>query len=145
MFNQYISCILSKVCYRKNTNKIIVSPKFRIMLSNKEIEEMHIAFDFSRQYTVARVPKEYKDAENFALECVYSLRPYIANKLNIDCTAVIMVAISKNNKVVVLCDNNRYRNWLWNYFHKSSVGSAQFYDDIEPKLIIKKLDELFPE
>lgn len=101
------------------------------MLSTKEIEKMNIAFDFSRQYTIARVPESYPTAEEFALKCVYFLRPYIAGKLNIDYTEVILVALSKNNKVVVLCNNNRYRDWLWNYFHKSSVGSAQFYDDID--------------
>ena len=54
------------------------------MLLTEEIEKMHIAFDFSRQYTIARVPESYPTAEEFALKCVYSLRPYIADKLNID-------------------------------------------------------------
>lgn len=45
------------------------------MISKKEIEKMNIAFDFSRQYTIARVPKVYRNAEQFALEVVYSLRP----------------------------------------------------------------------
>ena len=115
------------------------------MLLTEEIEKMHIAFDFSRQYTIARVPESYPTAEEFALKCVYSLRPYIADKLNIDLTEVILVAVSKNNKVVVFCESSRYRDWLWNYFYKSSMGIAQFYDDIEPELIIKRLDELFPK
>ena len=115
------------------------------MLLTEEIEKMHIAFDFSRQYTIARVPESYPTAEEFALKCVYSLRPYIADKLNIDWTEVILVAVSKNNKVVVLCTNLRYRNWLWSRFYKFSVGHVQFNDDIEPELIIKRLDELFPK
>lgn len=56
---------------------------------------MNIAFDFSRQYTIARVPKVYRNAEQFALEVVYSLRPYISDKLGIDYRKVILIAISK--------------------------------------------------
>lgn len=113
------------------------------MISKEEIEKMSIAFDFSRQYTIARVPKVYQNAEQFALEVVYSLRPYISDKLGIDYEKVILIAVSKNNKVVVFCENNRYRNWLYNYFHQPSVGSAQFYDNTEPELILEKLNLLF--
>lgn len=112
-------------------------------MSGKEIETMNIAFDFSKQYTIARVPKSYDRAEEFALECVYFLRPYVADKCNMESGKVILIAISKNNKVVVLCDDSRYRNWLWNNFHQPSVGSAQFYDDIEPERIIERLNLLF--
>ena len=70
------------------------------MISKKEIEKMNIAFDFSRQYTIARVPKVYRNAEQFALEVVYSLRPYISDKLGIDHGKIILIAVSKNNKVV---------------------------------------------
>ena len=104
------------------------------MISKKEIEKMNIAFDFSRQYTIARVPKVYRNAEQFALEVVYSLRPYISDKLGIDHGKIILIAVSKNN---------RYRNWLYNCFHQPSVGSAQFYDNTEPELILEKLNLLF--
>ncbi len=113
------------------------------MMSKKEIDAMNVAFDFSKQYTVARVPEIYDKAEEFALRLVYSLRPYVADKLGIDCAEVILVAISKNNKVVVFCDDRSYRNWLWHYFSSPSVGSAQFYDDVKPELILERLDELF--
>lgn len=113
------------------------------MSLEKEVEKMHIAFDFSKQYTIARVPESYKSAENFALRCVYALRPYVAKKCNIDSSKVILIAISKNNKVVVLCDNNRYRDWLWNNFYIPSIGSAQFYDNVAPEQIIEKLNLLF--
>lgn len=113
------------------------------MMSKKEIETMNIAFDFSQQYTIARVPRNYSSAEKFALEVVYSLRPYVADKLNINAETVILGAISKNNKIVVLCDDNRYRNWLWNFFHQPSVGIAQFYDDIKLEAILEKLNLLF--
>ena len=115
------------------------------MLSTKEIEEMHIAFDFSRQYTVARVPKKYRDADQFALDCVYSLRPYVADKLNIDCSEVILVAISKSNQVIVFCDDGLIRNRRYESFHQPSIGSAQLYNDIKPELIIKRLDKMFPK
>ena len=113
------------------------------MISKEEIEKMNIAFDFSRQYTIARVPKVYRNAEQFALEVVYSLRPYISDTLGIDYRKVILIAVSKNNKVVVFCENNRYRNWLYNCFHQPSVGNAQFYDNTEPELILEKLNLLF--
>lgn len=45
------------------------------MISKKEIEKMNIAFDFSRQYTIARVPKVYRNAEQFALEVVTASDP----------------------------------------------------------------------
>ena len=109
----------------------------------EEIEKMNIAFDFSKRYTVARVPLNYNSADEFALECVYSLRPYVADKCNIDTTKVILVAISKNNKVVVLCDNDRYRSWLWDDFHQPSIGSAQLYDNVKPELILQRLNLLF--
>ncbi len=112
-------------------------------MSKKEIETMNIAFDFSRQYTIAKVPKSYPTAEKFALEVVYSLRPYVADKLNINAETVVLVAISKNNKIVVFCEDNRYRNWLWNFFYQPSVGAAQFYDDIKLEAILEKLKLLF--
>ena len=64
------------------------------MISKKEIEKMNIAFDFSRQYTIARVPKVYRNAEQFALEVVYSLRPYISDKLGIDHAKIIKLSYS---------------------------------------------------
>lgn len=45
------------------------------MISKKEIEKMNIAFDFSRQYTIARVPKVYRNAGQFALEVVTASDP----------------------------------------------------------------------
>ena len=99
------------------------------MISKKEIEKMNIAFDFSRQYTIARVPKVYRNAEQFALEVVYSLRPYISDKLGIDHGKIILIAVS--------------RNWLYNCFHQPSVGNAQFYDNTEPEVILEKLNLLF--
>lgn len=113
------------------------------MMSKKETKKMNIAFDFSKQYTVARVSESYDSAEEFALRCVYSLRPYVADKCNIENEKVILIAISKNNKVVVLCDDSRYRNWLWNDFHVPSLGSAQLYNNVEPELILKTLNLLF--
>ncbi len=113
------------------------------MLTEKEIDAMNIAFDFSNQFTIAKVSKNYKNAEIFALECVYSLVPYVANKLNVDYFKVVLIAISKNNKVVVYSVNNRYRNYLWHHFQKSSLNYAQFYDNVEPALIIKKIKDLY--
>lgn len=113
------------------------------MMSKKEIEEMNIGLDFSRPYPVVLVSQTYLSAEDFALRCVYYLRPYVADKLGIHPDNVILVAISDNDKVVILCEDNRYRDWLWHYFHSPSVGSAQFYDDVKPELILERLDELF--
>ena len=67
----------------------------------EKLEKMNIAFDFSNKFAIARVPFNYGDAENFALDCVYSLVPYVAEKLNIDYSKVVLVAISQDNKVVV--------------------------------------------
>jgi len=114
------------------------------MMSAKEISAMNIAFDFTKQYTVARVPERYIDAEWFALEVVYSLRLYVADKLKVDYGKVILIAISENDKVVVLCENNRYRDWLYGQFHQPSVGVAQFYNNVKPELILDRLDVLFP-
>ena len=113
------------------------------MLTNKEIDAMNIAFDFSNPFVVAKIPKNYKNAETFALECVYSLGPYIADKLNTEYSKVVLIAISKNNKVVVYSVNSRYRDWLYRYFQKPSLMYVQFYDDIEPELIIGKIKELY--
>ena len=113
------------------------------MMLTKQIEEANLAFDFSKPYTIARVPQNYVDAENLAFRVAYSLRPYVADKLGIECSEVILVVISKNNKVVVLCENSRCRNLLWNFFHVPSIGIAQLYDDVKPELILDKLDRLF--
>lgn len=113
------------------------------MLTNKEIDAMNIAFDFSNPFVVAKVPKNYKNAETFALECVYSLGPYIADKLNTDYSKLVLVAISKNNKIVFYSVDSRYRDWLYRYFQKPSLRYVQFYDDIELELIIEKLKELY--
>ena len=113
------------------------------MLTHEEIDAMNIAFDFSNPFVVAKVPKNYEDAEEFALECVQSLYPYVGNKLNTEYSKVVLIAISRNNKVVVYSINARCRDWLWNHFQKPSTGYTQFYDDIEPELIIEKLKELY--
>lgn len=112
------------------------------MMPTKQIEKANIAFDFSKPHTVARVPKNYMDAEQLALEIAYSLGPYVADKLEIDYNHVVLVTISKNNKVVVLCQKRRYRDYLWNFFHIPSIGIAQLYDDVNPKLILDKMDSL---
>ncbi|MBQ8751040.1 MAG: hypothetical protein IJW32_06065 [Clostridia bacterium] len=113
------------------------------MLTNKEIDAMNIAFDFSNPFAIARVPLNFKDAETFALDFVYSLGPYVADKLDIGYSDVVLIAISKNNKVVVYSVNSRYRDWLYHYFQKPSLMYVQFYDDIEPELIIEKIKELY--
>lgn len=113
------------------------------MMFIDQIKEMNIAFDFKKQYTVARVPQNYADAEDFALRLVYYLRPYVANKLGIEGRDVVLGAVSENDKVVVLSEDSRPRKWLGSFFHKPSVGSAQFYDDIKPELVIDKMNNLF--
>ena len=113
------------------------------MLTYKEIDAMNIAFDFSNPFVVAKVPKNYENAEKFALECVCSLGPYVGNKLNTEYSKVVLIAISRNNKVVVYSVDGRCRDWLWNHFQKPSLVYTQFYDDIEPELIIEKLKELY--
>ncbi len=113
------------------------------MMFEKKFDAKNITFDFSKPYTIARVPEIYPNAETFALQLVYDLGPYVARKLNIDCHQVVLIAISKNNKVVVLCDNDRYRDWLFRHFQKSSLGIAQFYDDVKPEQIIEKMSALF--
>lgn len=67
------------------------------MLAYKEIDAMDIAFDFSNPFAIARVPQNFRDAETFALDFVYFLGPYVANKLDTDYSKVVLVAISKNN------------------------------------------------
>ena len=113
------------------------------MITNKEIDAMNIAFDFSNPFAIARVPLNFKDAETFALDLVYSLGPYVAHKLNTEYSEVVLVAISKNNKVVVYSVNGVYREWLTLYFNEQSLDCIQFYDDIEPELIIEKIKELY--
>lgn len=113
------------------------------MLTYKEIDAMNIAFDFSNPFAIARVPLNFKDAETFALDFVYSLGPYVADKLDIGYSDVVLIAISKNNKVVVYSVNGLYREWLTLYFNEQSLDCIQFYDDIEPELIIAKLKEFY--
>lgn len=109
----------------------------------KEIEAMNIAFDFSRRYTVARVPRSYDRAESFAFECVYSLKQYVADRIGIDPYDVVLIAISENGKVVVLSENSWYRAWLYFHFRQPSCGIVQFYNDVEPELIIDKMNASF--
>ncbi len=115
------------------------------MLTKKEIDAMNIAFDFSNPVTIARVPFEYQSTENFALECVYYLIPYIAEKLNIDYSKVVLVAISKDNKVVVFSVASRDSDWLFYNFNNPSRCNAQLYDDVEPELIIEKTKRLYTQ
>ena len=83
----------------------------------------------------------YRKAEELALELGYALIPYVADRRGIDFGQVVLVVISRNNKVVV-CSSSRYRNWLYQYFQQPSLGNAQFYDDVAPELILEKLDLL---
>ena len=109
----------------------------------KSFEEMGIAFDFSNKFTVARVPYSYADAEDFALHLVYSLKPYVAKKRGVGDAEVVLIAISKNNKVVVASNNEWPRNHLYKHFKKPSLGYAQFYDNVDPELIIEKIKDLY--
>lgn len=113
------------------------------MLMKEKLEKMNIAFDFSNKFAIARVPFNYGDAENFALDCVYSLVPYVAEKLNIDYSKVVLVAISQDNKVVVFSVNSRDRDWLFYSFNTPSISNAQLYDNVDPESIIEKLKELY--
>ena len=111
-------------------------------MSDKDVEAMNIAFEFSKQLIIARVPSNYLSAEDMAFRLVYALKPYLANKLKISNSEIVLIVISQNNKVVVACDNSWYRNCLYNSFHKPSMGYAQFYDNTDPELIIEKIKKL---
>ena len=113
-------------------------------ITQNDVDEKGIVFDFRKQYTIARVPDDYCKAEDLALRLAYTLVPYVADKLGIDFGEVVLVVISRNGKVVVCSVNNRYRNWLYQYFQQPSLGNAQFYDDVAPELILEKLDLLCP-
>ena len=118
-------------------------PQIMLRITQNDVDKMGIVFDFRKQYTIARVPDDYRKAEDLALGLVYALFPYVAEKLGIDYGQVVLVVISRNGKVVV-CSNSRYRNWLYQYFQHPSLGYAQFYDDVAPELILEKLDMLCP-
>ena len=102
----------------------------------KEISAMNIAFDFSNKFTIARVPRSYETAEDFALKFVRYLVPFVAKMLNIDYTRVVLVAISQNNKVVVykVCDWSR--SWL---FYNFKLSNTKVYDDVDPETIIDEM------
>ncbi len=112
------------------------------MMSKKEIEQMNIAFDSNKQYVVAQVPKYYDSAEDFALGLVYSLKPYVAKKLNIEENKLVLVAISKNDKIVIISEDRRCRDWLARSFHPSCIGNAQFYDNVKSELILEEIKVL---
>ncbi len=112
-------------------------------MSEKEIKVLNIDFDFSNPFAIARVPYRFNNALFFANQFVYTLVSYVADTLKIDHSKVVLVAISKNNKVVVISFDPKYRDGLYEAFHKESVGNSQLYDDVEPELIIEKLKELF--
>ncbi|MBR5598486.1 MAG: hypothetical protein IKW39_00435 [Alphaproteobacteria bacterium] len=113
------------------------------MFTEKEVNAMNITFDFSNQFAIARVPQNYEKANEFALECVYSLWPYIAKVLNVAYSKLVLIAISGNNKSVVFSFDCRMRDYLYCHFNKPSLMYAQFYDDVEPELIIEKMKTLY--
>ena len=113
-------------------------------ITQNDVDQMGIVFDFRKQCTIARVPYDYRKAENLALDLAYDLVPYVADKLGVDYEQVVLVVISRNGKVVVCSANSRYRNWLYHCFQHPSLGYAQFYDDVTPELILEKLDMLCP-
>ncbi len=129
-----LSQALNKYNYVKLNNKI--------MMFKEQLDARNIAIETNGKYTIARTSGAYATAEDFAIRVVYGLKPYLAKKLNIASEEMVLVAISKNNKVVVFCDNSQYRDWLYPRFGKPSLGHAQFYDDVAPELILKKLKEL---
>ena len=106
------------------------------MLLINEFDDLNVTLDYSNQFTIAKFPKDFENAEDFASEAVYRLIPYLDEK-------AVIVAISKNSKVVVLSNSSKYRKWLQRHFHKPSIGIAQFFDDVEPELIIEKLKEFY--
>ena len=113
-------------------------------ITQNDVDAKGIVFDFRKQYTIARMPDDYRKAENLALRLAYALVHYVADKLGVDYGQVVLVVISRNGKVVVCSPNSRYRNWLYHCFQQPSLGYAQFYDDVTPELILEKLDLLCP-
>ena len=112
-------------------------------ITQNDVDQMGIVFDFRKQYTIAWVPDDYRKAEDLAFELSYALLSYVVAKLGIKFRQVVLVIISRNGKVVV-CSDSRYRDWLYQYFQQPSLGYAQFYDDVAPELILEKLDLLCP-
>lgn len=111
-------------------------------ITQNDVDAKGIVFDFRKQYTIARVPDDYRKAEELALELGYALIPYVADKLGVgNFRQVVLVVISRNGKVVVI-SKSRYRDFLYHYFKKPSLGRAQFYDNVAPELILEKLDLL---
>lgn len=110
-------------------------------ITQNDVDQMGIVFDFRKQYTIARVPDDYRTAEDLASELSYALLSYVTEKLGINFSQVVLVIISRNGKVVV-CSDSRYRDWLYLYFQHPSLGYAQFFDDVAPELILEKLDML---
>ena len=88
------------------------------MFTYEKIDAMNIAFDFSNPFVIARVPLNFKDAETFALDFVYPLGLYVTVKFDIRYSDLVLIAISKNNKVVVYSVNGAYREWLTLYFNE---------------------------
>ena len=108
---------------------------------SEKVGSIRVYFEIESSIIIAKVPQDYSNAEDLAFRIVYGLKPYVSEKFKIKNSEMVLVVISQNNKVVVACDNCMYRNHLFNYFHKPSIGYAQFYDNVEPQKIIGRLKE----
>lgn len=104
---------------------------------------MNVVFEVKAHYVLMKDARRYECAESFALDTVYKSRVVIADSLGIVLRELVLIAVSRNGKIVVICDSNRYRDWLYRKFKKPSRGIAQFYDDVKLKDITDWLDLLF--
>jgi len=108
---------------------------------SEKVGAIRVYFEIEYPLIIAKIPQDYSNAEDLAFRIVYGLKPYVSERFKIKNSEMVLVVISQNNKVVVACDDKMYRNHLLIYFHKPSIGYAQFYDNVEPQKIIDRLKE----
>ena len=90
-------------------------------------------------FIIAKVGKCYQSAKRLAEHMVIDLRLNIANKLDKDYSEIVLVTISANNKIVICCANNKYRNYLSDCFKELFCGETQLFECINPQEVIEKL------
>ena len=106
-----------------------------------KINGMNVTVDLSNQFVIAQVPRVYKVAEKF-ITAVADIRDCISRKFNVSALEVELVAISKNNKVVIFSgDVSRMRN-ICKFFNVTFTGYFKFFDAEDPKWIIEKMKDL---
>lgn len=111
------------------------------MIRKEEAIQRGFEFFLDGLYQKVYIPEEFANANKFALEVCFQLRPLVAIMLGREIQKLNLLIHSKDNKVVFLSYNPFYRAELATAFGKKAMGIAVVFTDQSVEAIEAQLDK----